>query len=511
VSHIAKAASVLLARKGNPFQLFFVRRNANLRFLGGFYAFPGGKVCSADASFPVQTPTIPLDSQGAALERYATVARELFEEAGVLLARRSDGSYPVSGETLQYLRRKLLSEELSFEQTVARLRLAVWADDFIYLGNITTPPFVPTRFDTAFFLATVPDGQHAEVWPGELDEGEFATASEMLDRWTRGECLVSPPTLAILKAIRSCVLEEVPACLTAELKSWEAGAIHPIYFAPQAQLVPLRTQGLPPSTHTNAYLIGHDPAFLLDPGSSDVEEQKRLFELLDQFHAAGGRLAGIVLTHHHPDHIGGATACARRYGAPIYAHPLTERALDGKVSVQKRIEDGEQLNLGTAADGTAPWRLEAIHTPGHASGHLAFYEPHYRSLFVADMLSTLSSVVIAPPDGDLTAYLDSLERLKKYDCRLLMPAHGSPSARPLETIDEAIAHRRMREEQLLAALASGPRSVPELAEELYKGLPPAMMRFAHWQVLAGLQKLEREAKAESADAADTQRWSRKFT
>src|SRR5262249_1697175 len=149
-----------------------------------------------------------------------------------------------------------------------------------------------------------------------------------------------------------------------------------------------------------------------------------------------------------------------------YAHATTAQKLKGKVPVDRLLEVGERLDLGTAPDGVGTWYLEGIYTPGHSLGHLAFYEPRYRSLFAGDMVSTLSSVVIAPPEGNLSVYLDSLKRLQALDCRLLLPGHGSPSARPARTIQEALDHRAMREEQLLAALAAAPRTIPELAQEL---------------------------------------------
>jgi glyoxylase-like metal-dependent hydrolase (beta-lactamase superfamily II) len=199
-----------------------------------------------------------------------------------------------------------------------------------------------------------------------------------------------------------------------------------------------------------------------------------------------------VLTHHHPDHIGAAAVCAQRYRVPVLAHPLTAQALQGKVAVDRFLNDGDRLDLG---DGR---HLEAIFTPGHAPGHLAFYEPRFRLLFVGDMVSTLSSVVIAPPEGNLAVYLDSLRRLRTYPARLLLPAHGPPSARPTFTLDECLEHRRKREEQLLAALGTQPRSIADLAVEMYRGLPEKMMRFAELQVTAGLLKLKDEGRASAA-------------
>jgi endoribonuclease LACTB2 len=146
--------------------------------------------------------------------------------------------------------------------------------------------------------------------------------------------------------------------------------------------------------------------------------------------------------------------------------------------------------------------LQAIHTPGHAPGHLSFWEPRYRLLFVGDMISTLSSVLIPPPpEGDLAVYLDSLRRLQTFPARLLLPAHGSPSARPAFILEQALTHRREREEHLLQSLSAEPRGVPELAVEMYRGLPAELMRFAEMQVVAGLHKLQREGRVEVVDTA----------
>jgi glyoxylase-like metal-dependent hydrolase (beta-lactamase superfamily II) len=148
-----------------------------------------------------------------------------------------------------------------------------------------------------------------------------------------------------------------------------------------------------------------------------------LFEAVDKYLTRGNRLAAVVLTHHHADHVGAATACAERYGVPVLAHPWTAEKLHGKVAVTCLVREGDHLPLGPAPDGDGTWHLEALHTPGHARGHLAFYEPHYRLLFAGDMVSTLTSVVIAPPEGDLTHYLESLQRMRSYD------SHAPPGTR----------------------------------------------------------------------------------
>jgi glyoxylase-like metal-dependent hydrolase (beta-lactamase superfamily II) len=142
-----------------------------------------------------------------------------------------------------------------------------------------------------------------------------------------------------------------------------------------------------------------------------------------------------------------------------------------------------------------------MHTPGHASGHIVFFEPVYRLLFVGDMVSTLTSIVIAPPDGDLATYLKSLCRLRALSSRLLLPAHGNVSARPSDVIDYALQHRAKREAQLLEALADGPALIDDLTARLYRGTPEALMRFARAQTLAGLLKLKGEGRARAEGGA----------
>jgi endoribonuclease LACTB2 len=483
------AATVLLARGPGSVEVFVVRRAETLRFMGGFQAFPGGRVC-------------PVDGALTGVPRQCVAAvRELFEEIGVLLARRADDSFPADAD-LAESRREVLANPKAFPALLDRLGLTIRPDDLTYVGSLVTPPFSSIRFDTAFFTADLPPGQVAVVQPGELDAGEWFSADAALRAWEQGTTLLSPPSVSLLETIRGRPVAELARNGKPLFDALGAGAPETIYFSPQVQMIPLFCKGLPPTYYTNAFLVGHNPAYLIDPGPTDLNEQSRLFTLLDARLNAGARLAGVLLTHHHPDHMGAAGAVARRYGVPVLAHPWTARALAGKVKVDQEIGDGATLDLGAAPHGGA-WRLEAIHTPGHAPGHLCFYESTYRLLFVGDMASTMSSVVITPPEGDITEYLESLQRLRTRPARLLLPAHGSVSSRPQAVLDECTNHRRKREEQLVQALTAGPRRVTDLAQELYRGAPAEVMPYAEKQVLAGLLKLRREERAiEAGDGQD---------
>jgi glyoxylase-like metal-dependent hydrolase (beta-lactamase superfamily II)/8-oxo-dGTP pyrophosphatase MutT (NUDIX family) len=448
--------------------------------MGGFVAFPGGKVHSSD----IQSNTDP---------RRIAAVREIFEETGVLLARLADGSFPSAGETLNAFRQQLLDENIGFSEILAKLQARIDPRDLKPAGSLTTPPFAAMRFDTSFFIAQLPPGQEAHVWPGELSAGSWQTAANALNAWEQGQILLSPPTVSLLEAVRGRPIDDLPERIRPLIARVEGGALHPIYFSPGVLMLPLFCQGLPTTPYTNAFLIGTGPKYLVDPGPTDPGEQARLFAILDD-----NKADAILLTHHHPDHIGAAVACSNRYGLPIWAHEDARRYLPEKIKLSRTLNEGDRLPLGQAPHGRGPWHLEVIHTPGHTPDHVAFYEPSYQLLIVGDMLSTISSVVIVPPEGNLADYLASLHRLQGKPARLLFPGHGPVSARPGKVLEDALNHRTVREKQLLDALGPGKRTVEDLATEIYRGLPADLMELARLQTLAGLYKLRDEGLAEQA-------------
>jgi endoribonuclease LACTB2 len=485
VADLIPAASVLLTRERESYELFLVQRAENLRFFGGFTAFPGGKVGTEDVTLAGRAPGLT--------GHHVAAVRELFEETGILLAHLPDGSFPPSSATLSQSRRELLDNKLTFTDFLDQQQLSLKTWDLEMVGRLATPPFSPIRFDTQFFFAQRPDNQEAEVWPGELSRGFWASPVKALRQWNSGEILLSPPTVSLLQT--------EPFNFANLLDQLAAGAIPPIWFAPAVMMIPLRCDGLPPASYTNAYRVGREIQYLLDPGPTDPKEQDRLLDVLKGMRGEGERLAGVILTHHHPDHIGAALRVAKTFRVPILAHAVTAELLQGQIPIDRELRDGETLDLGPAPHGRSRWSLQAFHTPGHDPGHLVFWEATYRLLFVADMISTLSSIIIAPPQGDLAQYLDSLRLLQKFPARLLLPAHGTPSARPAFLLSEALAHRETRERQLLEALTKGPQSIPNLTLELYRGLPANLMALAELQTLAGLQKLQREERAELVEGA----------
>ena len=203
---------------------------------------------------------------------------------------------------------------------------------------------------------------------------------------------------------------------------------------------------------------------MIDPATPEASEQERLG--LDALQAEGRRVERVLVTHHHHDHVGAVQATAERYQVPVAAHPLTLERLPHAPREAQALEDGARIELGSAPDGSTGWHLEALHTPGHDRGHLAFLESRYRSVFLGDLASTVSTIVIDPPEGHLATYLASLRRVASLDLGRGHPAHGPVAREATALLEHYLEHRGRREDKLVAALAAEPRDEDELVVEV---------------------------------------------
>jgi glyoxylase-like metal-dependent hydrolase (beta-lactamase superfamily II) len=346
-------------------------------------------------------------------------------------------------------------------------------------------------FHADYFAAWLPENQSPELWPGELVGGEWVTPEEALHRHHHGTLFISYPVLETLRA-----LARHPGDVAAAGKELAARGERPHgggELIVGLHVIPLASFTLPPATTTNTYILGRDSLVVVDPGSPQPAEQDRLIAYLDRL---DGEVREIWLTHHHPDHVAGVEALRHTLGVPVAAHPQTAAALE--FPVDRTIEDGEITVLDLGDGVRAEW--QAVHTPGHAPGHLCFFETHRGLLLSGDNVVTLSTVVIAPPDGDMGAYMASLERMRDLPARFLFPAHGPPSSRPRDTIDEYIDHRTMREEAILSALGE-PLAAADLVPRVYADVDPALYPLAEINVRAHLDKLLRENRIVSEGAA----------
>lgn len=484
------AAAIILLNQDKS-KVLWAQRNPKISFLGGFHAFPGGKTDPVDAQIAVK------NCADQTLEKFIVCAvRELFEEVGVLLARGGDKL--TKGQRAS-LHDDLISGRSNFAEILEDWGLWIDARDFFYTGHWTTPKFSPVRFKTCFFIAVCPLRQTPYAAISEMQNIEFIAPREALKRWENSAVLISPPVLISLQELTKTENGDLQKATENLLEKSQAcdGNIDFIELNPRIICFPLRTETLPPATHTNCFIVGRKEFVVIDAASKDDSELANLFQLTDSFIERGFVCREIIVSHLHKDHFGGESVLQNHFRAkfgleiPISAHKITAESLRGKVEFQKFIEDEEVIRLKDEAG--AEFELKALLTPGHARGHLAFYDEELGFLLTSDNVVGAGTVLIAPPEGDMAVYLRSLERMKNLPhLKYLCGSHGAAVTDARGKIEEYIAHRLEREKQILEAIEQGARKAEEIAEKVYQNLNPQIFSLAVKSVSAHLAKIEQE-------------------
>jgi glyoxylase-like metal-dependent hydrolase (beta-lactamase superfamily II) len=263
----------------------------------------------------------------------------------------------------------------------------------------------------------------------------------------------------------------------------------PVTLPAGVRVVLAPNPGLMTGPGTNQYLLGSgdEPPVLLDAAALDAENERRL-------RAATDRLAGLVLTHVHPDHVGGVPAVRTRFAVPLAAHrSRADFVVGGRALAPERaLEDGDEIAFPGG-------RLTAVQAPGHESGHLCFHEPDRGWLFTGDTILSTGTTVIAPPDGDMRAYFATLRRLRALQATVIFPGHGPPIHDPDAVIAQYLAHRELRERQVLAALTAAPARPEDLVPGIYPDLAPGLAWAAAATLRAHLDKLVAEGRVIAAE------------
>jgi glyoxylase-like metal-dependent hydrolase (beta-lactamase superfamily II) len=247
-------------------------------------------------------------------------------------------------------------------------------------------------------------------------------------------------------------------------------------------------------TGTNTYLVGIDEVAVIDPGPDDPAHIEAIIGA-----SMRERVRWVLVTHHHADHSSGVARLVAETGAQVVAlNPPKGVTPAVPYTPDRRPDDGEVI------EGTE-WGLEVLHTPGHASDHLSFFLEEERVLFTGDCVLGGSTSVINPPDGDLGAYMASLERIRKRRLARICPGHGDVIEDPRALVNEYIEHRKMREKQILGALREGPAKIAELVLRIYASeVPEALYPVAARSVHAHLLKLRGEGRVSGRD--DSSAW-----
>jgi glyoxylase-like metal-dependent hydrolase (beta-lactamase superfamily II) len=262
-------------------------------------------------------------------------------------------------------------------------------------------------------------------------------------------------------------------------------------IAPGVRRLVARNPGFMTGPGTNTYLVGAGPYLVIDPGPEDAVHVERIFDATDR------RIDAVLATHTHPDHSPAANVIAAAAGAKVMGKHTPEHGRqDLAFAPSRELNDGDEVSVGD-------FTLRAVHTPGHASNHLCYLLQGTGLLFTGDHLMQGSTVVISPPDGSMSEYLQSLARLQKEPVARLAPGHGLVIEDAQAEIARIIAHRLQREAKVVDRLGrAGSANIDTLVVSVYDDVDPRLHPVAKSSLLAHLLKLEQEGRV-ARDSADT--------
>jgi glyoxylase-like metal-dependent hydrolase (beta-lactamase superfamily II) len=250
-------------------------------------------------------------------------------------------------------------------------------------------------------------------------------------------------------------------------------------------------------TGTQTYIVGTGDVAVIDPGPDDPAHIEGILGA-----TKGERIIAIMCTHTHRDHSPAAALLKAATGAEIVGcaplvldddGPRSDAAFDRTYAPDRALRDGERLQ-------GPDWVLEAVATPGHTSNHLCFALIEENALFTGDHVMGWSTTVVSPPDGDMAAYMRSLDLLQHRSDTVYYPAHGEPVTKPQQFVRGLMGHRKQRERQILGLLGEGIGAIPAMVPRMYKGIDERLYPAAGRSVLAHLIDLrERGIVAEQGD------------
>ncbi len=426
-----------------------VKRQPYLLAFPGYTAFPGGKIDAGDS--------------------------------------KGESAHPaMSSEHSQALNREL-AEELDWSLVDA---LAAGEIQHIsQLGTADAPDFAPVKTSTTFYRITLDKPVQFNVDANEASGGEWLPIAVWQQRYDDGLLLLAPPTLAALRELGSKPDSQQLATLQFSYDSErEVALIEPL---PGLRILPVRSNTLPPATHTNCFVLGDEAGkrIAVDPSPADDAELQRLFNTLQPL-----GIEAIFITHHHGDHNERADVLARMMNLPLRMSTYTDKRLR---TAKPEFFEGVAVQHCHDGETQCHWQdkpVQSIAVPGHDEGQMALApigeNPPW--CIVGDLIQGVGTVVIAPPEGNMATYFNTMLAMIARNPTVIVPSHGFAMGGTFR-LQATLDHRSAREQDILKRHQDG-ENEDQILAGLYSDIPEVLLPLARITIQSHVAKLQQEGR-----------------
>ena len=483
-SNIRRSASVILSREASgDHEVLLGHRVSELASFPDYWAFPGGGISRVDieASKALKGKLEVSDSHE---EACFALLREMVEEIGLSPSGRG-----TIIEVSSKIRESVCEDKSEWLRLVNEGEIVIDGFHCEMITDRTTPPFSPMRFQNYFFHVHLGDSMVSPTFPSgrsEFDEFRWWKPRELIQQWEENKVRLPPPIVTLVRDLARGVDEQGDLLSACESLSEDPpSGDHRIEFAPGVEVFPLKTETIPPSTHTNCYILGElgGECVVVDPAARSDESLAYLESKISQAVSSGSKIVATIFTHKHPDHIGDISKISEIYEAPIWGSPITLSAIshDGTSS---SIEEGDSFTL-RGPNGITEWSV--IETPGHCPGHICLVGD--TGIVSGDNCVVIGTILVPSSDGNMNSYISGLDRIRSLEPTMLFPGHGPACTNPPRLLGRYIKHRTARHDSVLNAVLSGLSSLEEITLHAYQDSPDAHPILSRDQALSHLNSL----------------------
>jgi glyoxylase-like metal-dependent hydrolase (beta-lactamase superfamily II)/8-oxo-dGTP pyrophosphatase MutT (NUDIX family) len=424
--------------------VYFIKRQNYLSVFPGYFAVPGGKIDEADSvgCGGVAVPDNKISKH---------ILKALFRE---------------------------VKEELNFDLENAINNNFVLSID--HIGTAITPEFNPYRFKNYYIKITLNEVVDFDVDHSEINFGEWNTAQYFLKKYENGKMLAVPPAILLLRALEKDINLKLPLDLSLPYDPQiEVPMIESLYGI--RQFLPL-SNTFPPANRTNSFIIGDDGAIkiLIDPSPKNENELEKFLRSVDKI-----GFDKIMLTHHHPDHYEFSNLIAKKYNVPMMMSQDTYKRIGANYF---RGIDVEFLKEGDFVTKSLGRDIYIYQVPGHDEGQLALAPKSMDWFLVGDLIQTIGTVAILPPEGCMKSYFESLQRVINLNPQNIIPSHGIILG-GINKVSETLIHRQSREEQIIKLMGQN-IEIEDMINIIYPDLESRLTKYARKTIEAHIIKIK---------------------